>query len=83
MNTLRDLGCAGSTAHPDEDADEDEEHDQHNSGNHAADAGVGHGFFGRAGCHGCDAVWVGAWGRDTCPKVNSVLADRGQANVKI
>ena len=60
MHTLRGLGCAGSTAHPDEEADEGEQQDQHHGGDHAADAGIGHGFFGRAGGgHEFGAVVVG------------------------
>ena len=64
MRTLRELGCAGSTADPDEEADENCQKDQHHGGDHAADAGVGHGFFGRffggvGGGHGFGAVWVG------------------------
>ena len=46
MRTLRELGCAGSTADPDEEADENCQKDQHHGGDHAADAGVGHGLFG-------------------------------------
>ena len=59
MHTLRSGPC--STPHPDENADEDEQQDQNDGGDHAADAGIGHRFFGGAGSggHGVSVLVLG------------------------